>query len=250
VVPFTATGLFSDGTSTNLTAMVAWQSSDTSVAAVSAAAGTRGLVTALAPGMAQISATFMGVVGATALTVTGATLTAIQVTPFISSIPAGFSESLVATGLYSDGTNRDITRAVTWTSDNSAVATVSDAAASKGLVASVAPGTAAVTAQLGGTSGDAMVTVSSATLVSIAIQPANPSVAAGGTVSFTAAGTFTGGLVIDVTAFVTWTSSNTSVADVSNADGSRGQATAFATGSTTVQARRGSVMASTTLTVK
>ena len=92
--------------------------------------------------------------------------------------------------------------------------------------------------------------ISSATLVSIAIQPVNPSLAVGGTVSFTAAGTFTGGLIIDVTAFVTWTSSNTSVADVSNADGSRGQATAFAAGSTTVQARRGSVMASTTLTVK
>jgi len=49
---------------------------------------------------------------------------------------------------------------------------------------------------------------------------------------------------------VTWTSSDLGVGDVSNADGSRGQATSFGTGATTIQAQRGAVTATTTLTVQ
>ena len=67
---------------------------------------------------------------------------------------------------------------------------------------------------------------------------------------FTATGTFDDGSSLDVTIFVTWTSSNLATADVSNADGSRGEATAFGAGSTTIQAQRGTVTASTTLTVQ
>ena len=63
-------------------------------------------------------------------------------------------------------------------------------------------------------------------------------------------GTFDDGTVLDATTFVTWTSSDLDVGDVSNADGSRGQATAFGAGSTTVQAQRGTITATTTLTVQ
>jgi hypothetical protein len=73
---------------------------------------------------------------------------------------------------------------------------------------------------------------------------------AGGTQDFTASGTFNDGSMLDVTSFVTWTSSNLAAADVSNADGSRGQATAFAAGMTTIQAQRGSVTATTSMTVQ
>jgi uncharacterized protein YjdB len=246
---FRATGLFSDGTSSDLTASATWQSSMTNVAGVSDAAGTRGQASALAAGTTQISATVMGVTGSTLLTVTAATIVAIQVTPFNPSLPAGFSRQLTATAIYSDGTNRDITSVATWSAVNPAVATVSDAAASKGLVAAVSGGSTAISAQLSGQTGSTTVTVSSATLASIAVTPSRPAAAAGTVVQFTATGTFSDGTTLDITTFVTWTSSNTAVADISNADGSRGQASAFAAGTTTIQAQRGSLTASTTLTV-
>jgi hypothetical protein len=69
-------------------------------------------------------------------------------------------------------------------------------------------------------------------------------------VPFTALGVFDDNTTLDVTTFVTWTSSNLDVADVSNADGSRGEATAFGPGTTTIQAQRGAVTATSTLNVK
>jgi uncharacterized protein YjdB len=248
-MPYQATGLLSDGTSTDLTALASWQSSDPTVAAVSNAAATRGLVTALAGGSVQISATSGGITGSTTLTVNTARVTTIQVTPFNPRLPIGFSQQLTATALLNDGTTRDITTVATWTSASPAMATVSGAPGSQGLVTAQAAGTATISAQFSGVTGSTTVTVSTASLTSMVIAPANPSAAAGATVAFTATGTFSDASTLDVTAFVTWTSSDTTVADVSNAAGSRGQATAFAAGATTIQAQRGTVVASTNLTV-
>jgi hypothetical protein len=245
----TATGLYSDGTSANLTALAAWNVSDDTLAAVSNAAGTRGQVVALLPGSVQITATVMGVSGSTDLTITSATLKAIQVTPFVSSLPATFSESLVATGIYSDGTSRDITRVATWTSADTTVVSVSDAAASKGLARAAAPGMTMVSAQLSGLTGTATVTVSAAVLVTISVGPVAAFAATGDVVPFTATGMFDDGTSLDITTVVTWTSSDTQVADVSNADGSHGQATAFSAGTTTIQAQRGAITSTANLTV-
>jgi hypothetical protein len=248
-VNFIATGLFSDGTSADLTATASWVSSGPTVAAVSNAAATRGLTTALAAGTVTITATSGGVSGSTMLTVTAATVTAVQVTPFNPRLPAGFAQQLAATALFSDGTNRDVTAAATWTSTLPASATVSDAAGSKGLVTAVAAGAPTISASFSGRSGSTTVTVTAGTLASLAVTPANQTARAGSSVSFTATGTFSDGSTLDVTAFVTWTSSSTATADISNANGSRGQATAFAAGTTTIQAQRGTVTATTTLTV-
>jgi trimeric autotransporter adhesin len=244
-----ATAIFSDGTNTDVTGQSTWTSTATSVAGVSNAAGTRGLATSLmTKGSTMIEATYMGTTGATTLSVTDATITEVQVTPFNPTIPAGFDVQLTATAIYSDGTNHDVTALATWTATGAA-ATVSDALATKGLATAAAGGAATIEAELEGVTGTTTLTVTSATLVSIAIAPANPTAAVGGTVAFTATGTFDDMSTVDVTTLVTWTSSDTSVADVSNADGSRGQATVFGSGTTTVQAQRGAVTATTTLTV-
>ena len=172
-VNFIATGLLTDGTSINLTATASWTSSDPTVAAVSNAAATRGLTTTLAAGTVTITATSGGVSGTTMLTVTGATVTAIQVTPFNPRLPAGFAQQLVATAIFSDGTNRDVTASATWTSATPAAATVSDAAGSKGLVTGVAAGTSAISASFSGRTGSTTVTVIAGTLASLTIAPAN-----------------------------------------------------------------------------
>src|SRR6266478_1297801 len=83
------------------------------------------------------------------------------------------------------------------------------------------------------------------TLSSIAVTPANPSIAKGTTQQFTATGTFSDGSTQNLTSTATWSSSNTSVATINSA----GLASGVATGSTTMQAISGSVSGSTTLTV-
>jgi hypothetical protein len=82
-------------------------------------------------------------------------------------------------------------------------------------------------------------------LVSLAVTPANVSIAKGATQRFTATGAFSDGSTQNLTNSVTWTSTNTATATVTSA----GLATGMAVGSTTIQATPGSIQGSTGLTV-
>jgi trimeric autotransporter adhesin len=83
--------------------------------------------------------------------------------------------------------------------------------------------------------------VTSATLVSIAVNPASPSAALGLNQQFTATGTYSDRTTRILTATVIWHSSNVGVAPISNALGSVGLATTLQTGSSAITAMLGSV---------
>ncbi|HKN00811.1 MAG TPA: Ig-like domain-containing protein [Candidatus Binataceae bacterium] len=119
----TATGVFSDGTSQDLTISVAWDSSPTSIASITSG----GLATGNGPGDAIITATLpaigadtasaaqSGISAQTTLTVTAAVLASIAVTPENPTIASTTSLRLTATGTFSDGTSIDLTSVVSWT---------------------------------------------------------------------------------------------------------------------------------------
>ena len=111
---------------------------------------------------------------------------------------------------------------MTWSSSDTGVAAISNAAGSNGLATPVAPGQTTITASLDGISGTSTLTITSATLASITITPATPQIALGTALQFTATGTYTDGTSQDITAFVAWTSSNGTVATISNAGAPRG----------------------------
>src|SRR5206468_210350 len=96
-------------------------------------------------------------------------------------------------------------------SSNTAVATVSNS----GLVSGVTPGTATITATSEGKSGTSSVTVTSVPVASVDVTPPSASVPAGQTVQLTATPKDAGGTPLSGRT-VTWSSSNTSVAAVSN----------------------------------
>jgi uncharacterized protein YjdB len=246
---FTATGTFTDATTQNLTTQVTWASSSAAVATISNAAGSQGLAKALTPGATTISAALGAVVGSTSLTVTAAVLVSIQVTPTNPSVAAGRTQQFTATGTFSDATTQNLTTQVAWTSSAAAVATISNAAGSQGLATALKVGTTTISATLGGVTGSTTLTVSAAVLVSIQVTPTNPSVAAGRTQQFTATGTFSDATTQNLTTQVTWASSATAIATISNAAGSQGLATALKVGTTTISATLGGVTGSTTLTV-
>jgi hypothetical protein len=85
----------------------------------------------------------------------------------------------------------------------------------------------------------------SASLVSIAVTPANPSIGKGATQQFTATGTYSDNSTQNLTSSVTWSSTSTTTATITTA----GLATGVATGSTTISAVSGSISGSTSLTV-
>jgi Protein of unknown function (DUF3443)/Bacterial Ig-like domain (group 2) len=90
---------------------------------------------------------------------------------------------------------------------------------------------------------------STVSLVSVAVTPGNPFVAPGATAQFTATGAYSNNTTKDLTTTVTWSSTNPSVATISNEAGSQGAATSISTGITAITAISGGVSGSTSLTV-
>ena len=219
------------------------------MATVSNALGYAGLGVGLNPGSVTITAALGGASATTFLTVTPATLVSIGVTPANPSIANGLASQFMATGVYTDNSTQDLTAAVAWTSSDPAVATISNASASHGVATGVSPGTVTITAASGNVSGSMSLTVTPAALVSIALLPANPSIANGTQQQFAATGTYTDASTHDVTTAATWSSSDSTVATISNATGSNGLATSVNQGSVTVTATVGVIAGATGLTV-
>src|SRR5262245_16176383 len=179
---FTATGTFDDMSTQDLTNQVTWASATTATATIN----NSGLATGVALGTSTISATLGGVTGSTVLTVTGGALQSTALTPANPSIAQGATQQFTATGTFSDASTQNLTNQVTWASGTTATATITSA----GLATGVAPGTSTISATLGGVTGSTVLTVTGGALQSIAVTPANPSIAQGSRQQFTATGTF------------------------------------------------------------
>jgi uncharacterized protein YjdB len=240
-----AIGQYSDGSTSDLTTLATWGSSSTAVARVS----TSGEVTAVMPGSADVTATFGARSGTSKVTVSTATLTAVEVSPASATIQAGAEVPLKAAGRYSDGTSRDVTAEATWTTSDAAIAQVGTSGVSIGRVAGVGAGTATITATLDGVAGTSTITVNVVTVTAVALTPASPAITVGATQQLTCTATYSDMSSADVTGLATWSTSAAAIAQVSNADGSRGQVTGVAPGTSTIGCALGGQSASTTLTV-
>jgi hypothetical protein len=248
-VRLTATGTFTDGTTEDLTGQVFWTSNDESIQQVDNGKLNGGLVTGLGVGSATTTATLNGIQGSTTVTVTAATLTSIVVTPPDPSMAKGTTVQLTATGNFSDESTEDLTSQVSWTSGDNGIAQVSDVPGTQGLVTGLAVGNTPITANLNGIQGSAALAVTAATLTSIVITPPDPSVADGTTVQLTATGDFSDGTTEDLTDEVSWTSSNGTIAQVSDVPNTQGLVTALAVGNTSITATLDGTQGSTTVTV-
>ncbi|MCG6202139.1 ice-binding family protein [Psychromonas antarctica] len=240
---FTATGIYSDSTSVNITDSSVWSSADTLVATVNPG----GLASGVAAGQSLITATSGAQSGNSMLTITTATLSSIVVSPINPTIPSGVNKQLAATGTYSDSSVADITGSVTWSSNKPSVATVSN----NGLASSLVAGTTSITATLGALSDYTDLEVTAATLDSIAITPINPSIVKDSKQNFVATGNYSDGSSSNITATVTWSSGDVLIATMTpNGQVSSGRASAIKVGSTLIAATIGAISADTTLTVE
>jgi hypothetical protein len=174
-------------------------------------------------------------------------VTSVAVTPATASIAVGATQQFTATATFGNGSTQDVTSTATWTSSSTATATISSPG---GLATGVAGGTTTISATFGTTvgtvTGTATLTVTP-TLTSIAVTPANASIAVGGTQQFTATGTYSDGTTQDLTATAIWTSATPTVATITSPGG---LATGLASGTTVITAACGTVTSpGVTLTV-
>jgi hypothetical protein len=225
-----ALGLYSDGSSQDLTQQVSWNSANTSILTINGG----GRVQTLSVGGTSVSATVAGISASQTITVSGAVLTAIEVSSPANAIPLGISQPLLALGHYSDNSLQDITELVAWQSSSPDLLNISTTSGSRGLATALAVGSVTVTATLGGTSGSITLSATAATLNSIDITPLNARLAAGTQTTFRATGHYSDGTIQDISEQAVWATTDSATANVSNA---------------TVSATLGGVTGNATLTV-
>ncbi len=235
---FQAIATYTDGTTQDLTTSATWTSSSPGVAAVS----TTGLASSLSSGTTTISANSGGASGGSVLAVTPAVPVSLAVSPTTASIAFGAQQQFQALLTYSDGSIVNVSTLVTWSSSANTVATVG----STGLASSVGAGTTTIyaSASNGLIVGSAL-SVSPPSLISIAVTPANPTLALSSSQQFVATGTYADNSTQNLTVSVSWASSNSSVVSVS----SSGLGTALQFGSSTITATSGSISGSAAVTV-
>ena len=232
-------GKYLDGSVKDVTASAAWSSSTPTVASISAS----GVARATSPGTTLAIARIDFLASVASLTVTSgsASLQSISVTPVLPVLAVGGTQQFSATGTYSDGSTRDLTRVASWSCSAPAVASINQ----NGFANALTVGTARIAASLDAFSSSASLTIDAATLQSISVNPPNPSIVAGSTQQFSAIASYSDGSTRDITSQGTWTTSPAQVATITNT----GLATATGEGTATIQVSFHSVAGTGTMAV-
>ena len=200
-----------------------WESSDAAVATVDA----RGLVTAVAEGVATITASAGSASGSAVVTVTQS-VPSVQVSPSAETIELGSTLQLTAEAFDESG-HAVAEVEFAWETSDATVATVD----ASGLVTGVAVGVATITASAGEVAGSAVVTVMQP-VASVEVSPSAETIGLGSTLQLTAEAFDENGHAVAGVEFA-WESSDRAVATV---DGS-GLVTAIAEGTATITATAG-----------
>ncbi len=239
----TATAIYSDGTTSDVTEDAVWNNSNTTHMTI-----TKGKVDGHGIGSGIVSATHDGITSnELEFSITAAELRRIQLTPPFNSVPNGISVQLKATGIYTDLTTADISDSVVWESASTSIATVD----TLGLATGVGVGSTSIQASKDGiTSRSASIKVTSAVLSSIQVTPPTNNIAKGTSTQLVATGIYSDGSTQILTDTASWTSSLTSIATIeSNGDSEPGLSLGVDTGTTTVTATVGAISGSASLTV-
>ncbi|WP_318513282.1 beta strand repeat-containing protein [Photobacterium leiognathi] len=233
-LPFTAEGIYSDGSTSPLTNKVTWHSSAVDIAQID----DKGILTGVAIGTVQVKASYEGIESNIInVRITDAILSsiAISVKPLSpdASIYSGGQLSLAAEGIYSDGSISPLTNKVTWHSSAIDIAQIDD----KGILTGLNTGSVDVKASYEGIESNIInVRITDAILSSIAISvkslSPDVSIYSGGQLSFAAEGIYSDGSTSPLTNKVTWRSSAVDIAQIDD----KGILTGVNTGSVQVKA--------------
>lgn len=227
---------------------ISWQSSDSSIASVSNATGTKGQVTAHRVGEVTITATGTAngkVFEASAsLSVTNAVVTALYVEPEIKSLPVGLEQQYRAKVKFSDDRTLDVTQdsAINWRVSDANVASVSNSTGAKGLVKALLVGEVTITASGTANGQDfeasATLNVTDAVVSELIVEPVISTLPVGLEQQYRAQVILSDNQVLDVTqdSAISWSTSDSNIATVSNSTGTSGLVTALDEGNVTVMA--------------
>jgi len=156
-------------------------------------------------------------------------------------MPIGAMKQFTAVATLSDSSTQDVSLTVLWSSSLAAAATISN----QGLANSVANGTTTISATVGAVSGSTSLTVSTATLTSITVNPSTAHISAHTYIRFTATGHYSDGSVVNNLPGVSWKSSKPQLASIRGVGIARGKRV----GTVTIKATLAGITGTATLVV-
>ncbi|MDE1336242.1 Ig-like domain-containing protein [Vibrio aestuarianus] len=236
---YKAVGTYSDDSRRDISQDVVWKIEDGKIASFDKYTLS---ATGLAEGKTSVTAKLNGVSSLPAsLTVTKAALESLYVSPENSSIAKGSSQIFQAIGLYSDGSEHNVSRAAQWQSSDVDGLQIVD-----GISYAAKVGQYELTASYQGVEGYATVEVVEAELESINILPDEAYIPVGSEKRYKAFGVYSDGTKKDISRSALWEIVNKKVASFD-------QDTLFVTGisegSTSIKAELDGVSATAVITV-
>ena len=231
---FTATAFYSDNTTVDVTQSANWQVDDYSIITVIPNGNSAGYAKALAEGTSQLSVKFSGQIVSTLVSVTPAKLDAISLTPSVAEIPAGTNLQYQLFGLFSDGTNHDLTSFAHYQTSDNTLASID----SQGLVTAHQYNAQPVTvmASYNGLQTTASLKVTAGLLDHIEVTPATQSIAIGHKGALQARAVYSDKTSSDITSLATWSVDDGEIASVDNTQAESGSVLGINEGIVTVTA--------------
>ena len=201
-----ASGAFSDGSIRDVSASAAWTSTREVVEVLAG-----GAIKGLRPGFTQVRATLGSLMAGVTLEVTDAELVSLAIAGVPASQPAGLATPFQVLATFTDGTTRDVSSQADVSVADDGVAALKGHTQLQGLLA----GLTELRASFAGLTAAAPVQVTPVALAALTLACPHGHLPRGVLARFAAIGTFTDGASADVTAQVTWISSDVRLAVVS-----------------------------------
>ncbi|ABZ75551.1 Ig domain protein group 2 domain protein [Shewanella halifaxensis HAW-EB4] len=216
---YQAFATYSDGATKDVSQEVSWSSSEPTLATIS----TNGVAMGALAGEVQITASLppvqeggMVLTDSAALKVTDAALMALNIEPGQAQILVGMSQSYRALALFADGHQQDVTNDASWTSLDTATATIESAGESIGLATGVTVGVTQVKANFSAQEALATLVVLATKPSQLLINPVDEVLPNGTSLQYQAHLILEDGLSIDVTTQSAWHSSSVDIASIDN----------------------------------
>lgn len=218
VQQFYATATLSDNSTMDISSVCDWSSSNSSALSISST----GLANLNSTATVIVEASYQGINNKVNFTVNDKTLSSIRIESDTLSTNIGITSYFTAIGVYSDSSEEDITSSVTFSTDDSSIAIISNVAGEKGKISALAEGTTNISAELGEVSASVNLEVADRTLSSIRVETNNSLLSAGINAYFSAIGVYSDATEIEITENVTWSISNPSYGTISNSGSHKG----------------------------
>lgn len=237
-------GQFSDGSTKDLTNEALWSSSNTNIFSV-----TDRLVNGLNAGSGQLAVSFQGLSSSINVTVNNATLTRLEINPVYSNVSIGTSINYQATGLYSNGTRRDLSSIIQFISSNPAAASFQIQNQTGAIFKAHSMGRIQISANYLGQTASATLAITDKEVTHLTIESVNNTLISGFQSQLKAFGHYNDGSRIELTSNVIWNSSDEEILTVSNQIGAQGELLGIKAGQVQVTAQTSNLTAQTNIQV-